>query len=134
MMVGMSAGLVQGAQGMTHDIDLWFERNDDPRIAAAARSAGGFWMSGFGMRPAGVAGDGLEDLDVVSHMHGLRSFDEEYARSLEFLIDELPVRVLPLERIICSKRATNRAKDQAQIPALEDALAVRDDAAGDAQP
>jgi hypothetical protein len=38
------------------------------------------------------------------------------------------VRVLPLERIIASKRAAGRPKDLAVLPALEAALAVaRDD-------
>ena len=50
LMVGMSAALIEGANGATQDIDLWFER-PDARIDAAARKAGGFWISGFGMQP-----------------------------------------------------------------------------------
>jgi hypothetical protein len=38
------------------------------------------------------------------------------------------LRVLPLERIIESKRAANRPKDRAALPALEAALAVKQDA------
>jgi hypothetical protein len=34
------------------------------------------------------------------------------------------MRVLPLERIIASKRATGRPRDHAQLPALEEALAA----------
>jgi hypothetical protein len=37
------------------------------------------------------------------------------------------LRVLPLERIIASKRAANWLKDLAQLPALEAALAVQVD-------
>jgi hypothetical protein len=59
LVVGMSAALLQGARGVTEDVDLWFERTDDPRIGEAARAAGGFWISGsFGMRPPGLGGAG----------------------------------------------------------------------------
>ena len=35
------------------------------------------------------------------------------------------LKVLPLERVVVSKRAANRLKDRAQIPMLEAALAAR---------
>jgi hypothetical protein len=74
LIIGMSAALLQGARGVTEDVDLWFERMDDPRIAEAAKSAGGFWISGaFGMRPPGLGGAGLDDrFDVVLTASGLR--------------------------------------------------------------
>ena len=126
LVVGMSAALLQGARGATEDIDLWFERLDDPRIGEAAREAGGFWVSGaFGMRPPALGGEALGDrFDVVVHMHGLRSFAEEYSETLAEQVDGVPLRVLPLKRILASKKAAGRAKDQAQIPALEEAIAA----------
>jgi hypothetical protein len=57
-------------------------------------------------------------------MHGLGEFAEEYGNTLELEVDGLRLRVLKLERIIASKRATGRAKDLAAIPALEEALAA----------
>ncbi|HEY2410264.1 MAG TPA: hypothetical protein VGI10_29870 [Polyangiaceae bacterium] len=39
-------------------------------------------------------------------------------------VDDVELSVLPLERIICSKRAAGRAKDLAVLPALEAALAA----------
>jgi predicted nucleotidyltransferase len=129
MLVGLSAALLQGANTATQDIDLWFEDLADPRIAAAIREAGGIWVSGsFGMRPPQIGGDSVGDrLDVVTHMHGLGSFSEELAHALEVTVDGVPVRVLHLRRILVSKRATNRPKDQAAIPALEEALAASSD-------
>lgn len=125
--VGLSAALLQGATIATEDIDLWFERLDDPCIGEAARAAGGFWLSGsFGMRPPGLGGVLGERFDVVTHMHGLGTFDEERANTVELDIDGVPVRVLRIERILASKRATGRPKDRAQIPALEAAIAARD--------
>lgn len=40
-------------------------------------------------------------------------------------MDGVTLRVLPLERIIASKRATGRPKDLAAMPALQAALAVK---------
>src|SRR5262249_27654756 len=98
----------------------------DPRILDAARAAGGFWVSGnFGTRPPAVGGAGLEDrFDVVTHMHGLEPFESEFSGAHSEVVDGVEVRLLPLERILVSKRATNRLRDQAQLPALEAALAA----------
>lgn len=124
IVVGAGAAVLQGANTATQDIDLWFERLADPAIAQV--EAHGVWVSGsFGMRPPQIGGDAIGDrFDVVTHMHGLGSFEEEWTNSFEVTVDGIPVRVLKLERIIASKRATGRSKDAAAIPALEEALAA----------
>jgi predicted nucleotidyltransferase len=128
MVVGVSAALLQGAPIATQDIDLWFERLDDPRIGEAAVAVGGIWVSGaFGMRPPALGGALGDRFDVVTHMHGLRTFAEEAQSTVEVSMDGVPVRVLRLDRIIASKRAAGRAKDLAQIPALEATLAALGD-------
>lgn len=129
LLVGASAAVLQGANTATQDLDLWFEDVSDPRLAAAARAAGGaFIPGGVALRPPMLGGDVLGDrLDVVVHMHGLRSFDEEYVSSKTMTVDGVLLRVLPLRRIIASKRATGRPRDLAQIPALEEALAASED-------
>lgn len=126
LIVGASAAVLQGANTATQDIDLWFESTTDARIKAAIDAVGGVWVSGsFGVMPPAIGGDALGDrFDVVVHMHGLESFDVEFGRARVMSIDAVPVRVLPLERIIASKRATGRPRDLAQIPALEEALAA----------
>lgn len=98
MVVGLSAAVLQGANTGTRDIDLWFENLTDPRIRDADR------------------------LDIVTHMHGLGRFTEELVNTVEVTVDGVPLRVLKLERIIASKRATGRPKDLTAIPALEEAL------------
>jgi hypothetical protein len=70
-------------------------------------------------------GEGLDRVDLVLTASGLDAFDQEYQRSREYELDGVRVRVLPLERVIVSKRAAKRAKDLAQIPTLEAALAAR---------
>jgi predicted nucleotidyltransferase len=62
---------------------------------------------------------------VVLTASGLDSFDVEFTGAREYDIDGVRVRVLPLERVVVSKRAAMRPKDSAQIPILEATLAAR---------
>ena len=126
MIVGLSAASLQGANTTTLDVDLWFESTSDPRLAEAARAAGGIWVSGFGMMPPQLGG-ALERFDLVNFMHGLERFAIELPRAKIVTVQGVSVRVLPLDRIIASKRAANRPKDRAVIPALEEALAAIED-------
>jgi hypothetical protein len=64
---------------------------------------------------------------VVLTAHGLRRFADEYEAGVDHEIEGVVVRVLPLERVIASKRATGRPKDAASLPALEAALRARQD-------
>lgn len=126
LVVGLSAAVLQGADTATLDIDLWFQDRSDPRIADAAKRAGGVWIPGhFGMMPPTLGGDALGDrLDIVVTASGLESFDVEYMGALHLAVDDISISVLPLERVICSKRAAGRMKDLAVLPALEAALAA----------
>ncbi len=126
LVVGLSAAVLQGADTATLDIDIWFKDRSDPGIADAAKRAGGVWIPGhFGMMPPTLGGDLLGDrLDVVLTASGLASFEIEYQGARQIEVDEIMLAVLPLERIICSKRAAGRMKDLAVLPALEAALAA----------
>lgn len=66
-------------------------------------------------RPA-LGGEGLDRVYVVLTASGLESFESEFARARDYDLDGVPVKVLPLERVIVSKRAAKRPKDTAQIP------------------
>lgn len=111
LVVGMSAALLQGARGATEDIDLWFEQLSDPRIGEAARRAGGVWVTRT--RPPMLGGRAGDRWDVVTTIPGLPDFAREYVASHELSLDGVAIRVLPLERIIASKRAANRPKARA---------------------
>jgi Nucleotidyl transferase of unknown function (DUF2204) len=125
LIVGMGAALIEGAPGTTQDLDLWFGQLDPERLSEAARLAGGVYTSGFGVQPPALGGEGLDRVDVVLTASGLDSFDQELGKANEYEIDGVRVMVLPLERVIVSKRAARRAKDAAQLPMLEAALAAR---------
>jgi len=126
MVVGLSAAVLQGADTVTVDIDLWLENRADPRIHEAAQRAGGVWIPGhFGMAPPTLGGEALGNrFDIVTTLDGLDDFQTEYAGSLTIEVDGLRVRTLPLPRILQSKRAAGRAKDLAVLPALEAAIAA----------
>jgi len=85
------------------------------------------WVSGFGMMPTQLGGPLGDRFDVVLQMSGLGSFPDEYSRAQPMTVEGIPVRVLPLDRILVSKRAADRPKDRAVIPALEEALAAIED-------
>jgi predicted nucleotidyltransferase len=129
MVVGLSAAVLQGANTGTRDIDLWFEDTSDTRIRDAVHEAGGIWISGsFGLRPPQIGGDPVGDrLDVVTHMDGLGTFEQELANTIEITVDGIRLRTLLLRRIIASKRASGRKKDLAVIPALEEAVAAAEE-------
>jgi len=125
LIVGMGAALIEGAPGTTQDLDLWFGRIDEAQLRQAALEAGGLYTSGFGLQPPAFGGEGLDRLDLVLTASGLESFEAEFNGGREYDLDGVRVRVLPLERVIVSKRAAKRPKDSAQLPMLEAALAAR---------
>jgi hypothetical protein len=124
MLVGLSAAALQGAPVVTQDIDLWFEDLGDPNIREALREVGGAYVPPLHMNPPMFAGGGTELFDIVLTMHGLGAFDEEIKGCVEVTFGEETLKVLPLDRVLASKRAANRAKDKLVIPVLEDAVAT----------
>jgi hypothetical protein len=125
LIVGMGAALIEGAPGTTQDLDLWFGHINAEQLREAASRAGGLYTSGFGLQPPAIGGAGLDRVDVVLTASGLESFESEFSLARDYELDGVPVKVLPLERVIVSKRAAKRPKDTAQIPMLEAALAAR---------
>jgi hypothetical protein len=125
LLIGMGAALLEGAPVATQDLDVWFENAADIAIQDAARDAGGFWISGFGQQPPAFGGPGLDRVDIVLTAHGLEPFAVEHENASVYEVDGVTLRVVSLDRIIASKRATNRPKDAAQLPVLEATLLAR---------
>jgi hypothetical protein len=124
LIVGLSAAALQGAPAVTQDVDLWFRDLSDPGIQRALEEVGGSYVAPLAEQPPRFIGDAVQLFDIVVHMHGLRPFEEERAEALKIPLGRVVVRTLPLERIIASKKAANRKKDQLVIPVLEDAAAA----------
>ena len=124
LIVGLAAAALQGAPVVTQDVDLWFKNLDDPNLAEALRRVGGAYVAPTGHTPPMLAGDGLELFDIVLRMDGLRSFDEERAAAVELALGDVVAKVLPLPRIVASKRAAARPKDRLVVPVLEEIVAL----------
>lgn len=124
LVVGMSAAILQGADMLTQDLDLWLDLSD-PNLAIALRNVGVtyYWRSS----PPFIAGSDLDlgNLDVVRDCSGLEGFSKEFSRSKTVSFEGIELNVLPLDRVIVSKTAANRPKDRAVLPALKAALAAQ---------
>ncbi len=124
MVVGLSAAALQGAPVVTQDVDLWVEDLHDPAFREALKEVGASYVPPFNLNPPMLAGGGIELFDLVLRMDGLGKFEEEFKAHVELPLAGVKIPALRLERILASKRAANRKKDQLVIPVLEDALKV----------
>lgn len=124
MVVGLSAATLQGAPVVTQDVDLWFENLSDPFLRQALREAGAAYVPPSHLNPPLLVGTGAELFDIVLRMDGLGPFGEEAKNCVSFALGRYRLKVLPLDRVLASKRAANRPKDRLSIPVLEDALAT----------
>jgi hypothetical protein len=127
MIVGLASATLQGAPAVTQDIDLWFRDLSDPGIRKALDKVGGHYVPPIGGNPPMFAGPGVDLFDIVLRLDGIGPFNVEVRDAIEVSLGTAKVRLLPLERIIASKKAANRPKDRASLPMLESALiAIRE--------
>jgi len=122
IVVGLSAAALQGAPVVTQDVDLWFEDLHDPRLTKALREVGAAYVPPSILNPPMFAGAGTELFDIVLRMDGLQKFGDELRHCVGVRLGAYSLKVLSLERILASKKAANRSKDQLAIPVLEDSL------------
>jgi hypothetical protein len=64
-------------------------------------------------------------IDVMDRVAGIGEYDEVLRRSVEAVDAEARFRVLDLPALLDAKRATQRPKDQEQLPELEALLALQ---------
>ena len=124
LIVGLAAAALQGVPAVTQDIDLWIDDLSSTNFHRALEKLGILYVSPTMQNPPLLVGGGAELFDLVVHMHGLEPFETEADRAVRIKLGNVDVAVLPLDRIIASKRATDRPKDRAILPVLEDALRV----------
>jgi len=115
----MTAAVYQGVMINTMDTDIWMDlpARQYMRLWNIIRSQGGSALS-----PTLYV---LEDGKVVNFLFsvtGLKSFAAEYRHALSVKMEKLNVKVLPLARILKSKKAIMRDKDIAHIPHIERVL------------
>ena len=118
----MSAAILQGCPATTLDTDLWIDLPPRQYMTVLRLCI----KLGAEVRANTVVE--LEDGSLVNFLYrvdGLLSFAREFqgARRLKWL--GTTVAVLPLARILLSKRTVGRPKDLAHLPLLEQTIRLR---------
>ncbi len=112
----MSAAILQGVIETTIDTDIWVDLPERQYIRLMNICVN---QGGTAMAPTlYVLADGRV-INFLFRVDGIRSFDAEYKNAVNALIENQPVKVLPLERILKSKKAILRAKDKLHILLIE---------------
>jgi hypothetical protein len=115
----MTAAVYQGVMLNTMDTDIWVDlpTRQYMRLWNIIRSQGGSALS----PTLYVLADG-KVVNFLFQVTGLRSFAIEHRNALKGKMEGLPVRILPLARILKSKMAIMRDKDLAHIPHIKRVL------------
>ena len=119
ILIGAMAAIEQGAPLMTVDYDFWVRLPERQcvRLLAIVQRLGGTIRA----PTLYELSDGTQ-VNAVFKPNGLRSFAAEWRQCRLGRLEGVPLRILPLLRVIASKRAANREKDRAVLPILERTL------------
>jgi hypothetical protein len=131
VLIGNAAAALQGAPVTTVDFDFMFRKTPGNlrKLKALARA-----LQATVLRPYYPASDlyrvvrdfdGLQ-IDFMSTIHGIRSFEGIRARATIIEIGTVPIAVASLSDIIRSKRAARRPRDLAVLGILEKALEAQE--------
>ena len=118
----MSAAILQGCPATTLDTDLWIDLppRQYMRVLKLCLKLGAIVR-------ANTVVD-LSDGSAVNFLYrvdGLLGFDREFRRARRIKWLGTTVAVLPLARILRSKRAVGRPKDLAHLPLLEQTIKLK---------
>jgi predicted nucleotidyltransferase len=123
ILIGNAAAALHGAPVTTLDFDFFFRKTPGNlrKLKSFARGLGATVL-----RPYYPVSDffrvvrdqdGLQ-VDFMSRIHGVRSFEGLRSRAETVEIDGIPLRVAALSDIIRSKRAAGRPRDRAMLEIL----------------
>jgi hypothetical protein len=115
----MTAAVYQGVMLNTMDTDIWVDlpTRQYIRLWNMIRSQGGSALS----QTLYVLADG-KVVNFLFEVTGLKNFAAEYRSALTVKMEGLAVKVLPLARILKSKKTVLRDKDIVHIPHIEKVL------------
>jgi len=118
----MSAAILQGCPATTLDTDLWVDLppRQYMKVLRLCQQLGAIIR-------ANTVVD-LSDGSMVNFLYrvdGLLGFDREFLRARRMKWLGTTVAVLPLARILRSKKAVGRPKDLAHLPLLEQTILLR---------
>jgi hypothetical protein len=118
--VGMTAAVLQGVSVTTFDTDIWVDLPERQYIRLANLL---IKQNATAMAPTLYV---LEDGKLINFLFsvtGLRSFRLEYKGARTAVLGGEKVKVLPLDRILKSKKTILRDKDLVHIPLIEKVMA-----------
>jgi predicted nucleotidyltransferase len=127
VLIGNAAAALQGAPVTTVDLDFLFRKTPANlrKLKAIARELRGTILRPYypasGLYRIVRDDDGLQ-LDFMTTIHGIRSFEGVRARAVSVEIETVPILVASLEDIVKSKKAARRPRDLAVLQILEKAL------------
>lgn len=115
ILIGAMAAIEQGAPLMTVDYDFWVRLPERQyvRLLTIVEKLHGTVRA----QTLYELNDGTQ-VNAVFQPNGLRSFETEWKHCRIGKLDGVTIRILPLSRVIASKRAANREKDIAVLPIL----------------
>jgi hypothetical protein len=119
---GMSAAILQGCPATTLDTDLWIDLPPRQyiRVLRLCQKLGAATRANTVVE--------LTDGSIVNFLYrvdGLLTFAREFRRARRLNWLGMTVAVLPLSRILLSKKAVGRPKDLAHLPLLEQTIQLR---------
>jgi hypothetical protein len=119
ILIGAMAAIQQGAPLGTIDYDFWVRLpvRQYVRLLAIVQRQGGSILG----RTLYELSDGKQ-VNAIFEPDGLKSFAVEFKKCQIGHLAGERVRILPLDRVIASKRAASREKDLAVLPILERTL------------
>lgn len=138
IIIGNAGAALQGAPVATVDIDFLFRATPSNirKLKGLARTLGAVifrpYYPASGLYRLVRDSDGLQ-LDFMSAIDGVRSFNSLRSRAIEIDIGEQRVTVADLADIIASKRAAARPRDRANLNVLEETLQAREKHSCEAQ-
>ncbi|MCL2244250.1 MAG: nucleotidyl transferase AbiEii/AbiGii toxin family protein [Treponema sp.] len=128
LLVGAYAMAVHGYPRSTMDIDL-FVMPDPENAVLVLQALDDFGAPVKNLSAAELQKEGLIfqigvapcRIDILTSIDGI-NFEDAYARSETFNIDEVQIHVLSVHDLIVNKRASGRIKDLADAETLEEGL------------
>ncbi len=112
----MGAAILQGVIVTTIDTDIWVDLPERQyvRLMNLVLKQGGTALA-----PTLYALSDGRLVNFLFSVHGIRNFASEYRNAVDGKIEGEPVKALPLERILKSKKTVKRDKDLLHILIIE---------------
>lgn len=125
IVVGAWARAFHGEPRMTGDIDFWIRRSPE-NAEKLLRVVREFGFGSLGLTLSDFLADDIviqlgyppRRIDIITKLTGL-SFEEGWRDKVPGTLDDVGVYYLSKEHFIRNKRATGRAKDLADVEAIE---------------